>query len=159
MPASGRKVYATHTIRFAKIAHAPLRYVYDWCTDFRADDGKFARTRTRYTVLRPAKNRVVRIRKAEPKSEPPVFAVELVRLLPPRAWHVDQIDETDLASVDYRLSRLGPRLTKVELTVTERWMTKGFPSRSAYLHSVSVYWDRLVAGLEDRYRSGRPAKG
>ncbi len=85
------------------------------------------------------------------------IAVDLVRLEPPNRWHVDQIDETDLATVDYRVTRLGPRRTRVDLEIVERWMTPNHPSHSAYQQSTAAYWDRLVAALEDSYLGGRSA--
>lgn len=159
MPASSRRVFATHNFRVTKTAHAPLRYVYDWATDFRADDGRYSNSTTRYRVLRTNQDRVVRIRMGKRPGNVPVTAIELVRLDPPRAWHVDQIDETDLAAVDYRLTSLSPRKTKIELRVTERWMTPVFPSLSEDVRNVSDYWDHLVEALETRCARGRPAKG
>jgi hypothetical protein len=159
MPTKSRRIFATHTVRFSKTVGAPLAFVYDWCTDFRSDDGKLAKSKSRYKVLHLAKDRVVRIRSSPTPARSPQIAIELVRLRPPSAWHVDQIDETDLAAVDYKLVKLGPRKTRVELVITERWMTPSFPGRDAYLRSVIAYWDDLMSALMTRYRNGRPAVG
>ena len=159
MPESGRRVFATHTVRISKTVAAPLGYVYGWCTDFREDDGRLSRSRPRFKVLRVAKNRVVRIRASGSRDTNARIAVEVVRLKPPNAWHLDQIDEIDLNSVDYKLTRLGPRKTRVHLLLTERWMVPKYPKRSEWSRGTSKYWDDLVAAIERDYRAGRPALG
>jgi hypothetical protein len=158
MPANSRRIYATHEARLTKTIEAPLKYVYDWCTDYRTDDGKFSKSKPRFQVLRPSKDRVVRLRTSGTRKSP-VLALELIRLNPPNGWHVDQIDESDLETTDYRLTRVGPRRTRITLDIVERWTTAKHPTRSEWVEGSGRYWDRLVAALETRHRSGRPAKG
>ncbi len=159
MPETGRRVYATHAVRISKVIAVPLRYAYDWCTDYRTDDGKFSRSRPRYRVIHLSEDRVVRVRTFPPKGKPLKIAVELVRLHPPDAWHLDQIDERDLNSVDYKLTHLGPKKTRLTLALVERWMVPDFPPKADWVHGTNLFWDRLVAALEERYRRGLPARG
>jgi hypothetical protein len=159
MPEQSRRVYATYTVRFSKTVRAPVRYAYDWCTDFRNDDGKFSRSKPRFRVLRVGPDRVVRIRTPRVRARTPAIALELIRLNPPDAWHVDQIDEADLETTDYKVSRITPKQTRVTLVITERWMVPRHPARSEYRRAVTRYWDGLVAALEKRYQSGLPARG
>lgn len=158
MSKTSRRVFATHAGRISKTIAAPLRYVYEWCTDFRADDGKFSKSRPSYRVMKPAPDRVVRIRISPPSARPTAVAAEVVRLYPPDAWHVDMIDEDDIEAVDYQLSWLGPRKTRLTMAITERWMVPKFPSKAAWVGGTSLYWDRLVSALEARYRKGLPAR-
>lgn len=159
MPESGRRVYATHVGRVSKVIAAPLRYAYDWLTDYRNDDGKLSRSRPRFQVTRLSKDRVVRVRYSPPRTKPLLVAVELVRLHPPDAWHLDQIDEADLNSVDYKLTRLGPKQSRITLVLVERWMIPNFPPKADWMRGTNLVWDRLVAALEEDYRRGRPARG
>lgn len=159
MPETSRQVYATHVARVSKVIRVPLRYAYDWLTDYRADDGKFSRSRPRYRVLRLSEDRVVRVRCSPRSAEALKVAVELVRLRPPDAWHLDQIDEADLNSVDYKLTRLGPRKTHLTLDLVERWMVPDFPEKADWVRGTNLNWDRLVAALEERYSRGLPAVG
>ncbi len=159
MPEERRRVFATHTGRLSKVVDAPLRYVYDWCTDFRSDDAKLSGSRSRHRVIRVSPERLVRIRVARQPARNPRMAVELVRLSPPDAWHKDTIDERDLDSIDYKLTALSPKRTRVSIVIVERWMVRGYPRKSEWLRSSSAYWDELVMALEARYRSGLPAKG
>jgi hypothetical protein len=99
------------------------------------------------------------MRFAPGKTKDPEIALELIRLEPPDAWHLDQIDETDRQTIDYKLTALGPARTRLDLFITERWVVPEHPSRKEYQERTSEVWDRFVGFLESRYRSGRPAKG
>lgn len=159
MPDERRRVYATHTGRFSKTVDAPLRYVYDWCTDFRPDDSKLSGSRSKHRVIKVSPERLIRIRVASNGARNPPMAVELIRLNPPDAWHKDTVDENDLDSIDYKLTALGPKRCRVSLVLVERWMIPKYPRKVDWVRSSSEYWDELVRSIEERYRSGRPAKG
>ena len=159
MPESSRRVFATHHGKVTKIIEAPIKYVYEWCTDFRDDDGKFSRSKNSYKVIPIGANRVVRIIARVAPVENPNVAVELVRLIPPDAWHKEQIGVTDLDAVDYKLARLGSGRTRLTISLTERWMTREHPTRSQWVSNANNFWDNLVAALEEDYRKGIPAKG
>ena len=162
MPYRGHRVFGTTTVLVSKVVNAPLRYVYDWCTDYRSDDWRLRRQGTAkptFHVLRVSPHRVIRIRVAANGSRDPDIAVDVVRLDPPSDWHTDQIDETDRMAIDYHLARLGPRKTRLELYVTERWVTRDFPTRRELRQRVSNTWDRILTALEKRYRSGASARG
>jgi len=161
MVGNGHRVYSTQALRVTKVIAAPLPYVYTWCTDYRSDDGKLSkrRPRIRYRVLRLSPRRLVRVRVAPRGREEPYVAVDVLRFDPPRAWHTDQIDEDDRMTIDYQLSRLGPRRTRLVLRITERYVTPKFPTPAETRRRVNATWDRLAAAVETRYRSGRPALG
>lgn len=159
MPESGRRVYATHHARISKIIDAPLAYAYTWCTDFRTDDGRFQSSKPRYHLLRLSPDRIVRTRYARRPGKPLAICVEVVRLRPPDGWRVDQIDESDLNSIDYKLTRLGPKKTRITLDFVERWMVPNYPPKADWVRRSSGYWSELVAALVADYRKGRSAKG
>ena len=159
MPEGRGRIFATHSGVFTKVVDAPLRYVYDWCTDFRPDDAKLSGSRSKHRVIAVSPERLIRIRVANREARNPPMAVELIRLSPPDAWHKDTIDEKDLDSIDYKLTALGPKRCRVSLVIVERWMVPKYPRKAAWVASSSEYWDELVRSIEERYRSGRPAKG
>ncbi|MGA7923343.1 MAG: hypothetical protein WCA77_05145 [Thermoplasmata archaeon] len=161
MPERGHRFYGTTTIRLSRVIHAPLRYVYDWCTDYRNDDGRFSKARPRPTfrVIRISPRRVLRLRIAGGTGRDPAIAVDLVRLSPPNSWHLDQIDETDQQSLDYRLTSLGRGRTRLSLLVTERWVTPDFPTKEELRARVGRVWGRFGAAIEADFQAGRPAKG
>jgi hypothetical protein len=161
MPERGHRIYGTTTVRVSLVIHAPSRYVYDWCTDYRSDDGRFSsrRPRPRFRVIKITPRRVLRMRVSRGSGRDPAIAVDLVRLDPPHSWHLDQIDETDRQSLDYRVSAVGRARTRLQLLVTERWVTPEFPTREALRAQVARTWARFAAALEADYRAGRPARG
>jgi hypothetical protein len=83
----------------------------------------------------------------------------MVRLNPPHSWHLDQIDETDRQALDYRVSSVGRGRTRLQLLVTERWVTPKFPTREALRAQVAATWARFAEAIEADYLAGRPARG
>ena len=139
---------------------APWRYVYEWCTDYRASDSRFSRrSRSTFRVIRVSPRRVVRIRMTPGRGRDPAIAVDLVRLNPPHSWHLDQIDETDRQSLDYRVTAMGRTRTRLHLLSTERWVTPDHPTKEELRVQIAATWARFGAACEVDYRAGRPAKG
>jgi hypothetical protein len=161
MPERGHRIYGTTTARISLVIQAPSRYVYGWCTDYRSDDGRLskARPRPRFRVIRISPRRVVRIRIHQGSGRDPALTVERIRLNPPHSWHMDQFDEADQQSVDYRVSAVGRARTRFQLLSTERWLTPDFPTREALRAQIAGTWARFAAAIEEDYRAGRPARG
>lgn len=161
MPTPGHRVFATQTFRVSKVIEAPLKYVYEWCTDYRSDDWTLSKRRPHpsYKVVKLSRRRVLRVRLVSSSKNDPDIAIDLVRLAPPNAWHTNQIDEQDLMALTYRLTAVGAKRTRLDLLVTERWMTPDHPTRAEITDRVKATWDRLAAAVEARYRSRKPAKG
>jgi hypothetical protein len=161
MPERGHRIYGTSTVRVSLVIHAPRRYVYDWCTDYRSDDARFSNRQPRpsFRVIRISPRRVVRIRVGWGSGRDPRIAIDLVRLNPHDSWHLDQIDETDRQSLDYRVSAIGRARTRLQLLSTEQWVTPEYPTREEHRAQVAKTWARFAAALEADYRAGRPARG
>ena len=159
MREQGRRVFATHTARLSRIVDAPLRYVYDRCTDFRSDQSRVDGSLRTTQVVTVTPQQLVRIKVYNSESENPTVVAELVRLNPPNAWHLDWINEEEYDGVDYRLTELGPNKTQVNLVVVKRWLVPKFPKKAESLRVAKAFWDGLAPAIEERYRSGQPAKG
>ena len=159
MPERGRRVFATQTLRLSKIVDAPLRYVYDRCTDFRPDEAKLKESNRSIQVVTVIPDRLVRIKVYNIAAENPLVVTELIRLNPPNAWHLDWISEEEFDGIDNRLTALGPIKTRVDSVMVKRWVVPKFPGKADWLRTVNEFWDGLVPTIEERYRSGQPAKG
>jgi len=159
MPERGHRIYGTTTVRVSLLIDAPSRYVYDWCTDYRSDDGRFSNGRSSYRVIKISPRRVVRIRTSRGSGRNPRIALESVSLNPPHSWHLDQIDETDRQTLDYRVSAVRRGKTRLQLLSTERWVTPKFPTRGELRAQIAKTWAKFAAALEADYRAGRPARG
>jgi hypothetical protein len=72
--------------RVRKIINAPLRFVYDWCTDHREDDNKITGSTAEFRILQKTNRRVIYLRTNESHGKT-VTAVKMVTLRPPNAWH------------------------------------------------------------------------
>jgi hypothetical protein len=161
MAERGHRVYATHTVRVSTEIRAPLKYVYEWCTDYRTDDWRIStrRPHSRFRVVKVSPHQVLRIRLSSNATPDPDVCVDVVRLSPPHSWHTNQIDARDLEAVDYHLTRLGRDRTRIDLLVTERWMFAEHPTRAQVAQQVRTVWARFAALIEADYRRGRPARG
>ncbi|MFZ0830179.1 MAG: hypothetical protein WAN40_03470 [Thermoplasmata archaeon] len=165
MPERGHRLYGTTRVRLSLVIRAPARYVYEWCTDYRTSDSRLttARPFPTFRVIRVSPRRVLRIRvypgRGVDGGRDPAIAVDLVRLNPPHSWHLDQIDETDRQSLDYRVTAMGRVRTRLHLLSTESWLTPDHPTKEELRAQVAATWTRFAAALEVDYRAGRPAKG
>ena len=97
-----------HTYQVTKTINAPLKFVYDWCTDYREDDNQITGLRVQFKILQKTKQRVIYLRTRK-QNQRTMIAVKIVTLHPPKAWQLDQTGEDALGT--YRLMRLGPTNT------------------------------------------------
>lgn len=94
----------------------PIKYVFNWCTDFRPDDNKLTGAKYPRIILESTRNRVVFASYKEGLDRCAKLAVRIVTLYPSKyAWHLDYFGEEDLETGDYKLRRLGKRKTLLEM--------------------------------------------
>ena len=137
--------------RISKILNAPLRFVYNWCTDFREDDYKMTGSKPRRTFLERSKKLVIYAIRY-PSNGTTKHAVNIVTLHPPRAWHLDSYGQEDNEFGDYHLTELGARRTRLDMVFREEWKIAKIPPKAEYLKDINRIWDKYVAALERDYR-------
>lgn len=142
------------TYRVSKIINAPLKFVYDWCTDYRADDRKITGSKSKRTILEKTKQRAIYTTRYMNKGEE-WNAANVVTLHPPKSWHLDSIGDEDDEVGDYRLTSLGPRKTRLDMVFKEVWKTLDVPSKKDYTRHISDIWDKYRAALEKDYKKRR----
>ena len=145
---------ASRTIHVSKIIHAPVRFVYNWCTDFRKDDNKLSGSKTRRIITQKTKRRVIFISvfKWAGRSR---YSVQIVTLRPPNRWHLDYAGEEADEVGDYQLTELGPRRTRLDMAFKESYKVRGAPTRKEEVKQTNEVWDRYVTVLERDYARSR----
>ncbi len=145
-------VAVSYAVRVSRIVAAPLRFVYDWCTDFREGDYRISGSKSRRRILEKTKERVIYTTKEKGKS---AGSASIVTLHPPDTWHVDSIgDQRDVAG-DYRLARLADGRTKLDIVFRVKQKSSAAPSRAEFFQHINAIWNKYATTLEKDYRSAR----
>ncbi len=140
----------THAFHVSKIIDAPLRFVYDWCTDYRESDPKITGSKARRKVLLKTERRVI-YTSAYRSGGKPRSAVNVITLYPPKAWHLDFIGDEDDETGDYMLTVLGPRRTKLNMIFVEHYKIRRAPTKAQDVKHTHEVWDKYVTALERDY--------
>lgn len=101
------------TLRFNKLIHAPLPFVFRWCTDYRDDDDRITDSIYHYRseiVLREP-DRIVRIITVPGTDRNRSTDVEIITLRPPNRWHLEKFSFSD----DDRRLLLDPARTESDV--------------------------------------------
>ena len=140
----------SHTLHVSKVIRAPVRFVYEWCTDYRESDPKISGSKARRRILLKTEHRVIYLStyRSGGKSR---SAVNIVTLNPSKSWHLDFVGDDDDEAGDYVLTRLGPQKTRLDMTFDEHYKTRKSPTKAQDLKQTNEVWDKYVAALEDEY--------
>jgi hypothetical protein len=145
----------THrTLRFRKLVHAPLAFVYRWCTDYREDDDRITDDIYHYQakIALREPDRIVRVITVPGGHPNRDTDVELIFLLPPDRWHLKKFSLSDDKTGSYHLTKVGPDLTSIEMVFRETWKVSHVPDRERYRTLFNGVWDRYVEVMEKAYR-------
>ncbi len=141
-----------HTYRVTKTINAPLKFVYDWCTDYSEDDNQITGSKAQFKILQKTSRRVIYLRTSE-RDGKTMIRVKMVTLRPPRAWYLDQVGEDEDAIGIYKLTRVGPEKTSLDMVFTEKYKISNAPSKQKDRKHTDQMWDKYVAALEKDYAS------
>jgi len=138
--------------RVSKTINAPPKYVYEWCTDFREDDGKITGSKSQRKILEKTKKRVIYVQTYKGADGEQKVAVNIVTLRPPNSWHLDYFGEEDDETGDYVVKSLGKDKAKLDMVFKEKWkdMAK-IPSIEEQTKQTNKVWDKYVEALEKDY--------
>ena len=144
----------SHRLHASKVIHAPVRFVYGWCTDYRETDTRITGSKAKRKILMRNNHRVL-LAITYPSRGKTRSAVEVVTLYPPKAWHLDFVGDEDDETGDYVLSSLGPKKTRLDMTFMEHYKVANAPSQRQDTASINELWDKYVAALEKDYARKR----
>lgn len=148
------KYTKTHSYHVSKIIHAPLRFVYGWCTDYRESDPQITGSKSKRRILMRTKRRVIYVM-SYPSRGKIRTGVDVVTLHPPSAWHLDFMGDEDDETGDYVLTSLGARKTRLDMTFKEQYRIGNAPSKAQDVKHTREMWDKYAAALEKDYGRSR----
>jgi hypothetical protein len=140
------------------VFRAPLPFVFAWCTDYTADDPKYAgEDRTIHLQRRIVERTARRVVFENLYDEGLGWAWErhVVTLRPPHRWHCDGRGSYFDVHLDYRLTALPGDRTKFEMewSSSPNGSFRGrCPSRRAVEQWVEHLWGLRGRALEQEYR-------
>jgi hypothetical protein len=141
-------------VRVSKTIHAPIEFVYKWCTDFRDDDYAIIQSKKKRKVLFKTKRKVVYYQYYIGDDKVQKIIVNIVTLKPPNSWHLECFGEEDDEIGDYRLMSLSKNKTKLEMVFTEKWkISRGIPNVQKQVKQTSRFWDRYIDALMNDFHS------
>jgi len=152
MPAKTR----TQSYHLSKIIEAPLPFVYEWCTDFREDDGKLTGSTRERKILEKTKTRVISTQSYMENGKESGH-VSVITLRPPNAWHLDTAGNArEQETGDYKLTRLGKNRTRLDM-VFQVGYGRGsrIPSKKWWEDDSHKFWDKLIVALIHDYAKSK----
>lgn len=144
----------SHTYHISKVINAPLKFVYNWCVDFREDDPKIWGSQTKRIILQKTKRRVIYMSTQRRRGRA-INAVRIVTFQPPTAWHLDFAGQENDEVGDYHLTSLGPRKTKLDITFKVKYKIANAPTKEKDTKQTNEIWDKYIAALERDYTRSR----
>lgn len=144
----------SHTYHVSKTINAPLRFVFEWCTDFREDDPKITGSKRKRKILQKTEHRVIYTTSYKSGGKRRT-AVNVVTLHPPKAWHLDFIGDEDDEVGEYRLTKIGSKRTKLDMTFKEHYKIRNSPTKAQDVKQTREIWGKYAAALEKDFRRRR----
>jgi hypothetical protein len=144
-----------------KTFKAPLEYVFQWCTDFREDDGKMTGSKRKRTILEKTPTRIVWVMEYKQEGKPRQ-GLRVVWPHPPDSWTLDTCG--DMAEWDerergeYKLTRKGKNKTRLDMKF---WLTynskEHFPDKKEWAKETAETWETFASYLEKDYKASLTA--
>ena len=139
--------------------HAPLDFVFAWCTDYTPEDGALENENYARKIIERTPRRVI----FEDLEESPSgwdWQRAIVSLRPPNRWHMVGVGNNRDVEADYVLSNLPRGRTRLDL----RW--KRMPrvadvkkrSKAEREASATRAWKRFAVALERDYQKSRRSR-
>lgn len=143
----------------SKIINAPIKYVYDWLTDYTEGDnaiwgGKFPKI-----ILFKSKKKVVYAYYSQNPGRHPKLGVRFVMLHPSSfSWHLDYYGENDFETGEYELTRVAKDKTGLRIVLQNSWKRRTGPTSKQFKKHGDMVWEKYCRALEADYKMGKLAK-
>ena len=145
------------TFKASQTFKAPLDFVFQWCTDFREDDGKMTGSKAKRTFLERTAKRIVWVSEFKEKGEPKE-GLRVVWLEPPNVWRLDTCgDQREIG--EYVLSPKGKNKTRLDMKFKISYDSKDeIPDKKEWEDDVAKEWEIFASYLEKDYKQSQSAK-
>ena len=141
--------------KVSKVFNAPIKYVYEWATDFRESDNKFWHGKHRRVILLKTRQKAVYASYNDGRGKPKL-AVGIVTLKPVSySWHLDYYSQEDTETAEYKLTSLGKEKTRLNMVFNNHWKKGRGPSAKDFEKGTSLVWEKYALALEKDYESGK----
>lgn len=77
--------------------------------------------------------------------------VGIVTLRPPNSWRLNAIGSQRIGIGEYRLKKLGPRSTRLDILVKFKWKMASGSSRTELFRHLDEVWGKYASALEKDY--------
>lgn len=138
-----------NVFKLSKTINAPMKFVYDWCTDFAAVQAAVPTAPRK--VVQTSRKRIIFIEIYEGADGGQKAGVDIITLRPPRSWRMEYIGEENDEFAEYTLSQLSKERTRVEASFRNRWKGSFSLSTPQKRKIESDLWDRYAAAVELAY--------
>ena len=145
-------VNSVQVTRVEKKIKAPLKFVYDWCTDYREDDHEITGSIRRKVILEKTSKKAVHIYLWDDETGKQQMSANIVSLKPPSSWHLDSFGKEQTYTGDYKLTRINKDETKFHVVFKHKWKEgQRIQSVAEQEGRLAKLWDKYVAALENDY--------
>jgi hypothetical protein len=134
--------------------NAPIDFVFEWCTDFREDDGKMTGSTAKRKFLEQTKERVVWMSEFKEKGKSKE-GVRVVWLHPPDLWTLATCGDTNEVG-EYRLTQKGKNKTRLDMKFHITHGTKDeVEDKKKWEKEVTEEWEIFARHLETDYKESQ----
>jgi hypothetical protein len=137
--------------RVTKTINAPIKYVFDWCTDYSEADPQLTGSKRQRIIIDKNNKRAVYISLSNEDGQTHV-SVYVVKLRPSRSWHLDMYNPSRNETAEYTLKALSKDKTQLKIVFKNSWKksddAESDQEQSTRLNKI---WDMYVAALERDY--------
>ena len=149
----------TRVYEFRTRFHAPLPFVYAWCTDYSPEDPQLERDAFQRRIISKTRRRAV----YEDLYDQPdgwMWSHMEVDFRPPNRWHAEALGSHRTWSIDYELSDLGDGSTELHFVGSRRATSLGRnPPKAEMERELLQMWKNLTRALEREYQGTRKDAG
>ena len=140
------------TYKFSKTFNAPLGFVFDWCTDFREDDGKMVGSETRVEFVERNSERLIWIARYKSDGQAKE-GIRVVWLKRPDEWRLETCGDGNEKG-RYKLTSLGKERTRLDMAFDVTYNNaKAVQSQEEFEIDTRGTWDSFAKYLEKDYKA------